>query len=144
MSDENPHRVDVEYRSDYASIPVVRERFREFLVSLAIDPEGESGFGLMLALTECVSNVIRHAHDQDGRKARTVFELSDGCIRIFVYDTSPEKPFGEPSDDPEAIPDLDGESGRGLFLMQSLTDEISYETTRTPPGKLVVLTKAIA
>ncbi|MEM6291888.1 MAG: ATP-binding protein [Myxococcota bacterium] len=134
-------RVEVEYPSEYASIPMMRDKFRAFLEQLDIDAEGEVGFGLMLALTECVSNVIRHAHDQDGRDARAVFEATDTVVRIYVYDTNPDKAFGHADED--AVPDLDGESGRGLFLMQSLTDSISYRETVEPLGKVVILEKAL-
>ena len=134
-------RLEFTYPSQYEAIQTVRAQFRAFLEKLGVEPEGDVGFGLMLALTECVSNVIRHAHGQDGRPARVVFEATGRTLRLFIYDTTPHKPF--PSTRSDDVPELEAESGRGLFLMQSLTDSITYRETLEPAGKVVVLEKKL-
>ncbi|MEO0812109.1 MAG: SpoIIE family protein phosphatase [Myxococcota bacterium] len=79
---------------------------------------------LRLAFTEGVVNAIRHAHQQDGRifDVEVVFDV--GTIDIRVVDTGPGFEWPEELPDPLAM--LDGESGRGVFLIRSLVNEASY------------------
>ncbi len=135
-------RVRVDYTSEYASIPVVREQFKAFLGQIEVDPDGETGFDLLAALTESISNVIRHAHDQDGRAAHVDFEYDGKTLRIEVYDSAPTRGF-DPATSGTTVPDLESEGGRGLFLMQSLTDDIALERTTSPTGKMIRLTKRL-
>jgi serine/threonine-protein kinase RsbW len=93
---------------------------------------------VVLALHEAVSNVIRHAHQNDPSAPMQIrCHLSPGLLEIYVLDE------GEPFD-LAAVPDLDPSElrigGRGVFLMRSLMDELSCQP-RGPRGNTLRMAK---
>ena len=78
-----------------------------------------------LLTSELVTNAVRHA---DSPAVTLVVSCSRGQIRVDVHDTSSVLP--EVADAP-----ADAESGWGLHLVASLSDEWGYY--RTPAGKAV-------
>jgi serine/threonine-protein kinase RsbW len=108
---------------------------REFLDSVHMLSErliGEVGFAdddsywMVTAVREAVTNAVIHGNrERPGTGVEVSFELFADAIRITVKDE------GE-GFDPESLPDpvskehlLDA-SGRGVFLMNQLMDEVSY------------------
>jgi serine/threonine-protein kinase RsbW len=93
---------------------------------------------VVLALHEAVSNVIRHAH-QDNPSAPLQIRcyLCPDLVEIHVLDEG--APF-----DLAAVPDLDPSElrigGRGVFLMRSLMDELSCQP-RGPRGNTLRMVK---
>jgi anti-sigma regulatory factor (Ser/Thr protein kinase) len=81
-----------------------------------------------LLISELVTNAIRHATGPT-----IVLDLSRACdrLRVDVHDTSDALPI------PMEVP-TDGEAGRGLMLVASLSDEWGFY--RTPAGKAVYFT----
>jgi serine/threonine-protein kinase RsbW len=80
---------------------------------------------VVLALHEAISNVIRHAHQNNPAAQMQIrCHLGPGRIEIHVLDE------GEPFD-LGSVPDLDPSElrigGRGVFLMRSLMDELSCQ-----------------
>nr|WP_234328127.1 ATP-binding protein [Streptomyces sp. NRRL S-37] len=65
-----------------------------------------------LALTELVANVVRHV---PGRRCRICFLLRLGGVRVKVADGCPELPA-------PAVGGGLGESGRGLVIVDAVTD----------------------
>jgi serine/threonine-protein kinase RsbW len=93
---------------------------------------------VLLALTEACSNVLIHAYE--GRVPAPLdvdLEVEPDTIGVLLRDQG--RAFQPPS---TAAPDPDAlaEGGYGLFLIQSLMDEVSY-TPVTPTGTALRMTK---
>ena len=85
---------------------------------------------LLIASTEAVNNAILHANNSDSSKKVTIrCTLTKKTLTIAVKDEGS-------GFNPESIPsplkeeNLMKESGRGIFLIRSLMDEVSFR-----PGK---------
>ncbi|MER5361825.1 ATP-binding protein [Streptomyces sp. NPDC002785] len=127
----DPQAGDIEatYRADFAmgehSAGHLRRILRLYL----------TGWGLLdvadaaeLALTELIANVVRHV---PGRRCQTlIFLLPAGGVRVEVADGCPELPrvvAGDALDD----------GGRGLMLVDAVTDRWGAEPRRDGCGKTV-------
>jgi serine/threonine-protein kinase RsbW len=97
-----------------------------------------SYFGnIMLAIEESVLNAIIHGNKRDENKLVTLtFERKKGELRFTIED---EGEGFNPQEIPNPL-DSDDSKGNGLFLMRSLADKISYNST----GNKVELTFAIS
>ena len=85
----------------------------------------------LLLTSELVTNAVRH---EAGHRAQAVvldINCSHGRFRVDVHDTSRSLP---------AVADVpaDAETGRGLLLVETLSDEWGFY--RTPAGKAVYFT----
>lgn len=84
-------------------------------------------YHLNVVLTEAMVNAIEHASPADNQKTvRVCLRIADKDLRIYVYDQG--QGF-----DIDAVPAPDfanlSERGRGLFLIRSLMDGVSYRKT---------------
>jgi serine/threonine-protein kinase RsbW len=113
-------------------VRILRDTLRTVLAGLDVAEEDIDD--LELALTEASANVVRHAEDSAEYEV-TVEVDADGCV-IRVSDRGPG--FAEQPGEP-ALPPAPAESGRGLALMQALTDELHFE--RDADGMTVDLRK---
>ncbi|NDZ78205.1 ATP-binding protein [Streptomyces sp. SID10853] len=94
-----------------------------------------TGWGLLevadvaeLALTELIANVVRHV---PGRRCQTyIFRLPARGVRVEVADGCPGLPRA-------AVGDELDEGGRGLVLVDALTDSWGVEPLRDGSGKTV-------
>jgi len=84
-------------------------------------------YWMVTAVREAVTNAVIHGNkEQPGTRVDVVFELADECIRITVVDQGD-------GFDPSSLPDpvskehLMDASGRGVFLMHQLMDDVTYE-----------------
>src|SRR3954466_2872723 len=105
-------------------------RLVERLIEDVCDVYGvnEDCYGNMLiAVTEAVNNAIHHGNKNDPEKSVKIgFESEDNMLVFSVCDEGPgfdHKSLPDPTD-PENIDKL---SGRGVFLMTSLSDSIRFE-----------------
>ena len=82
----------------------------------------------LLLTSELVTNAVRH---EPGQAVMLVISCSSDRLRVDVHDTSPSWP---------AVADVpaDAETGRGLLLVETLSDEWGFY--RTPGGKAVYFT----
>jgi anti-sigma regulatory factor (Ser/Thr protein kinase) len=81
-----------------------------------------------LALTELIANVVRHV---PGRRCQAlIYLLPDGGVRVEVADGSPRLPRA-------VAGDLLDEGGRGLLLVDAVTDKWGVEERRDGCGKTV-------
>jgi len=82
---------------------------------------------LKLALTEALSNVICHSYDSEpGHQIILSLFVDDKALTLTIRD------FGRPFDASlYQMPDLDKlqEGGYGVFLIQSLMDQVRYDTS---------------
>jgi len=91
-----------------------------------------------LALTEALSNVMRHSLGGDpAREIRLELRIDDRRLQLELVDDG--EPFEESAHDE---PDLDSPraGGYGLYLMRELVDEVARER-RAPRGTCLTLTK---
>jgi serine/threonine-protein kinase RsbW len=81
---------------------------------------------IMIAVTESVNNAIKHGNNCDKNKNVTLTAVyEDNKVRFIVED---EGPGFDPDKlpDPTAPENLEKLGGRGIFLMQQLSDEVSF------------------
>ena len=110
----------------------VRDAIRSWQVPVDLD-------AALLLTSELVTNAIRHEAGQAGQAGQGVQAVmlaiasSRGRLRVDVHDTSRSLP---------AVAEVpaDAETGRGLLLVETLSDEWGFY--RTPAGKAVYFTLA--
>ncbi|TVR77868.1 MAG: ATP-binding protein [Chitinophagaceae bacterium] len=97
----------------------------------------EDIFGNMLiSLTEAVNNSIIHGNELDDSKLVTVVCKYDGEKMVFLVSDEGEGFDYENLPDPTSPENLEKLTGRGVFLMKQLSDEVEY----TNGGNTVALT----
>jgi serine/threonine-protein kinase RsbW len=110
-----------------------RREFLDGVHSLSEHLIEEVGFSaddtywMVTAVREAVTNAVIHGNKEEpGTRVDVVFELAEECIRITVVDQGD-------GFDPDSLPDpvskehLMDASGRGVFLMHQLMDDVSYD-----------------
>ena len=104
----------------------VRAAIRSWRVPVDLD-------AALLLTSELVTNAIRHEAGQGAQAVMLAIASSRGRLRVDVHDTSRSLP---------AVAEVpaDAETGRGLLLVETLSDEWGFY--RTPAGKAVYFTLA--
>ena len=81
---------------------------------------------IMIAVTESDNNAIMHGNKNDRTKNVTLsLSLNDNVINFQVRDEGLGFDF-QNLPDPTAPENLDKPSGRGIFLMKHLSDEVNF------------------
>ena len=81
---------------------------------------------VMIAVTEAVNNAIRHGNNSDKSKNVTLIsEYEENNVKFIVCDEGPGFDFTNLSD-PTAPENIEKLGGRGIFLMQQLSDEMHF------------------
>ena len=113
-------------------------RVREELGTLIL-PGTENA---QLCISELTSNV--HKHVTNGRTMHLIIHRYEDRVRADVYDESTRMPKID-----ETLPDLTeddegnfvvdeiSESGNGMFLVKTLSDDCGWRRLSTAPGKVV-------
>jgi anti-sigma regulatory factor (Ser/Thr protein kinase) len=104
----------------------VRDAIRFWQVPVDLD-------AALLLTSELVTNAVRHEARQRAQAVVLAIACSRGRFRVDVHDTSRSLPA-------MAEVDADAETGRGLLLVETLSDEWGFY--RTPAGKAVYFTLA--
>ena len=119
------HRLRVPLATGPAAAAEARRRVRAAIRSWPVPVDLDVA---LLLTSELVTNAVRH---EAGQAVMLVISCSDGRLRIDVHDTSRSLP---------AVADVpaDAETGRGLLLVETLSDEWGFY--RTPAGKAVYFT----
>ncbi len=82
---------------------------------------------IMVAVTESVNNAIRHGNKSDKKKnVHLTLSLNDNLIRFIVKDEGIGFDYHN-LPDPTAPENIDKPSGRGIFLMKHLSDEVTFK-----------------
>ena len=90
---------------------------------------------MLIAVTEAVNNAILHGNKNDPEKfVRIGFESENNKLIFSITDEGPGFDYAN-LPDPTDPANIDKVSGRGVFLMQNLTDSIQFEQG----GKRVLL-----
>ena len=88
----------------------------------------ERHFGnILIAVTETVTNAIHHGNQRDPSKSVVLKYLKeDRVIGFVVEDEGPGFDHNNLAD-PTLPENIEKETGRGVFLMKSLADEVVFE-----------------
>jgi serine/threonine-protein kinase RsbW len=109
---------------DTGSIAEARDSILQFLTAHGVS--GEEQLDWMLALQEALANAVFHGcRDDAGKTIRSTVEITPDEISIVIRD--PGAGFDASSSHDAAGGAINlSEHGRGILLMRSLMDEISY------------------
>ncbi|MGW1072341.1 ATP-binding protein [Streptomyces sp. NPDC002537] len=138
-------------RREAASVPLARRLLVGTMDTAGVDPE--ISYDLSVALSEACANAVEHGGDASTGYLVTAFIDGDTC-RIEVTDSGPgfpEQPRrhdrrrpGAPRasrQQPTAPPH--DEHGRGLFLIESLTDHVRVHNRPGRQGAVVSFDKIL-
>lgn len=103
-----------------ATIPLCRHLFMDWLEHLAADDAERSD--LVLVVSELCSNAVQHSSGAPGALALRAWAEGDAIV-VEVEDDGVGFELDEHYGD--EVPDLFEERGRGLYVVEALTDEIS-------------------
>jgi serine/threonine-protein kinase RsbW len=104
------------------------------------EPEATT-YNIVLAVHEICTNVVTHAYaGQSAGRIEITLALTEAPRRLTVELRDAGRPF-QPADIPTPNLQQPQEHGYGLFLAQTLMDEVFYEAN--PKGNYWRLTKAI-
>lgn len=116
------------YRAEFAlgehSVRHLRRILRIYLTGSGLSEVSDAA---ELAMTEILSNVVRHV---PGRRCRICFLLLPRTVRVEVFDDCPRLPVAAGG---AAI----AESGRGLLIVEAVTDRWGVRPCPTGRGKTV-------
>lgn len=102
-----------------ATVGVARDLLRDWLVRVPVDTDAVAD--LLLVASELCSNGIKHASwEGDGAVLRAWVEEADILVEVADDGTGLSLPYLD-----EEPPDRDLERGRGLWLVHTLTDELT-------------------
>lgn len=102
------------------------------------DPE-ELAYHINLVLTEAMANAIKHANKNDPTKdVHISINLTDDLLSIKVYDQG--QGFDISTADLQT-PDPELDHGRGVFLIRSLMDSVTYSRCET--GNVLEMRKSL-
>ncbi len=88
--------------------------------------ENRDIFGIHMAMEEAVMNAIRHGNKCDlDKKVHVLIQI---CNRKFYSKITDQGPGFDPGDlpDPTLEENLEKTSGRGVMLMKSFVDDVTY------------------
>jgi len=127
----------IEVESKLENIPVIINFITDTLDGLAVDPA--IIFKVQLAVDEACTNVIKHAYSGQIGIITLTCELLDDNLVITIKDKG--KPF-----DPRSVPPPDLEAdleqrkigGLGIYFMQKMMDNVSYEFSPEEGNKLTM------
>jgi two-component sensor histidine kinase len=105
---------------------------RALLADLGVPLDGDLLYGLLLIVSELVTNAVRHAAVLSPEISAEVAVGAD-WIRVAVEDNHPYRPTALETDHART-------GGRGLLLVKSVTDEAggSCDMAHTPSGGKVI------
>jgi serine/threonine-protein kinase RsbW len=82
---------------------------------------------IMIAVTESVNNAIMHGNKNDKSKNVTLsLSLNNNVINFTIKDEGRGFDF-QNLPDPTSPENIDKPSGRGIFLMKHLSDEVNFK-----------------
>lgn len=115
---------EFEFTGDAASIAPARDAILKFVHEHCTDEQQETD--IFLALQEALANAILHGCQGDPSKhVHCTVEITPSSFSFVIRDPGLGFDTGNPADEAEDGTNLT-EHGRGIYLMRSLMDEVSY------------------
>ena len=114
----SPPRLAFTLPLDAARLLRARQRIRDYLHGHVGDREAIDA--VVLAVEEAMTNALRHSGARDDLEIHLQFEGGDLVAEVRDHGAG----FDVDSFDPERLPDLLAPSGRGLYLIARLMDEL--------------------
>lgn len=115
---------DLQIPSDIGNLRLVEKAIDEFSAELKLSDEIYGN--VMVATMEATNNAIIHGNQSDPSKNVTIIlQLEGKELKIHVEDQGIGFDF-QNVPDPTAPENLEKINGRGIFLMEHLSDEILY------------------
>ena len=137
LTDSTSNRISMTLESDLSSVEPVETRAEQMAREAGFDEDTASQIAMIAR--EAVINAILHGNKKDpAKQVRVSFELSDEALRITIADQGAGL-------DPDAVPDpcapenILRSSGRGIFLMRAIMDEVHFHQLN--PGTEIELVK---
>ena len=137
LTDSTSNRSSMTLESDLSSVEPVETRAEQMAREAGFDEDTASQIAMIAR--EAVINAILHGNKKDpAKQVRVSFELSDEALRITIADQGAGL-------DPDAVPDpcapenILRSSGRGIFLMRAIMDEVHFHQLN--PGTEIELVK---
>ncbi len=137
MDDVETNRVCLTLDSVIGSVQTIEDTAESFAREAGFDEDTASNISMVAG--EAAANAVLHGNKKDPAKHVTAtFELTEKALRISVADEGPGM-------DPDTIPDplapenVLRSSGRGVFLMRALMDEVHFR--QLTPGTEITLVK---
>lgn len=122
---------------DAATVPLVRHLGKHTLDEIGVEPGCIAD--VELAVTEACANVVRHA--VSGGDYEVVIDIDRDCCEIRIIDSGKGLEGADPLERP--VPTSDAESGRGITIMGSVVDRMSF-VSAVDEGTLVHLVKDLS
>ena len=115
---------DLNFPSDIGNLRIVEKAIDE--LSLELDLSDEVYGNVLVATMEATNNAIIHGNRSDPKKkVRIEIKMIDKELMVHIEDQG--KGFDHMNiPDPTAPENLEKINGRGIFLMERLSDEILY------------------
>ena len=101
-----------------ATVPLARHLLGDWLEHMGIDDDERAD--LLLVASELCSNAVRHASGKPGALAVRAWADSDAVV-VEVEDDGAGMELSTRAEDP----DLEAETGRGLYVVRALTDDLT-------------------
>jgi serine phosphatase RsbU (regulator of sigma subunit)/anti-sigma regulatory factor (Ser/Thr protein kinase) len=105
-----------------AAVTIARHLLHDWLTMVPAEPEGSEN--VLLVASELCSNAVRHASGEPGGITLTAWVDGDDVVVEVKDDGKGLAPATVVSDEP---PDPEAEEGRGLFLVRTIADELSFD-----------------
>ncbi|MCH8902509.1 MAG: ATP-binding protein [Bacteroidetes bacterium] len=119
---------DQKYRLEIPSKPENISLVENFIENVCqdLDISDEVYGNILISVTEAVNNGMIHGNKIDEtKKVELTLEEKDGVMTFTIRDDGPGFNFAD-LPDPTAPQNLEKPTGRGIFLMQQLSDEVKF------------------
>ena len=124
---------DIEITSDTSNLRVVEKIIDD--MSLELDLSDEIYGNVLVATMEAANNAIIHGNKSDPNKqVKVQIEKADTNLIIKIADQGPGFDYSSVPD-PTSPENLEKINGRGIFLMQRLSDDLVF----SDQGRIVEL-----
>jgi serine/threonine-protein kinase RsbW len=124
---------DLQIPSDIGNLRLVEKAIDE--LSLELNLSDEIYGNVMVATMEATNNAIIHGNNSDPKKnVKIRIQLEEKELKVHVEDQGVGFDYANVPD-PTSPENLEKINGRGIFLMEHLSDEILYQDE----GRIVVL-----
>jgi serine/threonine-protein kinase RsbW len=137
LTDSTTNRSSMTLESDLSSVERVETKAEQLAREAGFDDDTSSQIAMVVR--EAVINAILHGNKRDpAKKVHASFELNDEALSIRIADEGPGL-------DPETVPDplapenILRSSGRGIFLMRAIMDEVHFHQLN--PGTEIQMIK---